>query len=66
MIPQPSTARDEKHLKHAAEFNLAPCSVSSVSRYAYITYYLVIILYRLMLVEFVHSPFVKNEGLGLQ
>lgn len=45
MIPQPSTAQDEKHLKHAAEFNLAPCSVSSVSRYAYITYYLVIILY---------------------
>lgn len=45
VIPQPSVAQEEKRLKHAAESNLAPCSVSSVSHYAYIKYYLVTILY---------------------
>lgn len=66
MIPQPSAAREEKHLKHAAESNLAPCGLSSVSHYAYIKYYLVTVLYWLMLVEGVHRPLVESKGLGLQ
>lgn len=49
MITYPGVAQEEKPLKYAAETKLVPCSVSSVSHYVYVKYYLVTVLSSLLL-----------------